>query len=50
MNEAMWANTEGVATERDIDTAMKMGTNYPHGPLEWVEKLASKKCSAYLQR
>ena len=48
MNEAMWANTEGVATERDIDTAMKMGTNYPHGPLEWVEKIGIDKVQCLL--
>ena len=39
INEAMWSVTEGVATAKDIDTAMKMGTNYPQGPLEWAEKI-----------
>jgi 3-hydroxybutyryl-CoA dehydrogenase len=28
---------EGVATAKNIDLAMKMGTNYPFGPLEWAD-------------
>ncbi len=43
MNEAMWATTEHVASSEDIDTAMKMGTNYPQGPLEWAEKVGIEK-------
>ena len=39
VNEAISALAEGVASARDIDTAMKLGTNYPHGPLEWGEYL-----------
>ena len=35
VNEAAYALQENVAQPRDIDTAMKLGTNYPHGPLEW---------------
>lgn len=35
VNEAAYALMEGVAQPRDIDTAMKLGTNYPRGPLEW---------------
>ncbi|MFO7538350.1 MAG: 3-hydroxyacyl-CoA dehydrogenase family protein [Chloroflexota bacterium] len=37
INEAVSALQEGVATPADIDTAMKLGTNYPHGPLEWAD-------------
>ena len=43
MNEAMWAVTEGVASAKDIDTAMKLGTNYPQGPLEWAENIGLDK-------
>jgi len=43
MNEAMWAVTEGVANQEDIDTAMKLGTNYPQGPLEWAENIGIEK-------
>lgn len=35
VNEATTALMEGVASVADIDKAMKLGTNYPYGPLEW---------------
>jgi 3-hydroxybutyryl-CoA dehydrogenase len=35
VNEAASALGEGVATAADIDTAMRLGTNYPRGPLAW---------------
>lgn len=35
VNEAAFALTEGIAEPDDIDQAMKLGTNYPHGPLAW---------------
>ncbi len=33
------AVTLGVATPDDIDLAMRLGTNYPSGPLEWADRL-----------
>lgn len=39
VNEAAYALMEGVAQPRDIDTAMKLGTNYPRGPLEWGDAI-----------
>jgi 3-hydroxybutyryl-CoA dehydrogenase len=33
-NEAYFAVMEGVAGSADIDTAMKLGTNHPSGPME----------------
>jgi 3-hydroxybutyryl-CoA dehydrogenase len=33
INEAIFALYEGIATVEDIDTAMKLGTNQPMGPL-----------------
>ncbi|WP_415947472.1 3-hydroxyacyl-CoA dehydrogenase [Streptomyces sp. KLOTTS4A1] len=38
---AMDAVAQGVASAEDIDTAMKLGVNYPLGPLEWAEGLGS---------
>ncbi|MBI4674492.1 MAG: 3-hydroxybutyryl-CoA dehydrogenase [Chloroflexi bacterium] len=35
INEAFSALQEQVGSVRDIDLAMKLGTNYPHGPFEW---------------
>lgn len=29
----------GVASSVDIDTAMRLGTNYPVGPLEWADRI-----------
>ena len=29
----------GVATAADVDTAMRLGVNYPSGPIEWGESL-----------
>lgn len=37
INEAVSALMEGVASAEDIDKAMKLGTNYPHGLLEWAD-------------
>ncbi|MFB0616312.1 3-hydroxyacyl-CoA dehydrogenase [Streptomyces sp. AGS-58] len=33
------AVAKGVATEEDIDTAMRLGVNYPLGPFEWDRRL-----------
>ena len=35
INEAYFALGEGVATAEGIDTAMRLGTNYPKGPIAW---------------
>jgi len=39
INEAFISLKEGVSTKEEIDTAMKLGTNYPYGPFEWAEKI-----------
>lgn len=39
INEAYFALGDGVSTKEDIDTAMKLGTNYPYGPFEWSERI-----------
>ncbi|MEV6834532.1 3-hydroxyacyl-CoA dehydrogenase [Streptomyces sp. NPDC051133] len=33
------AVAKGVATEEDVDTAMRLGVNYPLGPFEWDRRL-----------
>lgn len=38
INEAFYTVMEGTATKEDIDLGMKLGTNYPMGPFEWIEK------------
>jgi 3-hydroxybutyryl-CoA dehydrogenase len=39
INEAAAMLMEGVASARDIDTALKLGANYPRGPLEWADSI-----------
>ncbi|MER5492495.1 3-hydroxyacyl-CoA dehydrogenase [Streptomyces sp. NPDC002454] len=36
---AVDAVARGLATEEDVDTAMRLGVNYPLGPFEWSRKL-----------
>ena len=48
INEAYFALEENVSTKEEIDTAMKLGTNYPYGPFEWAKKIGLKKISELL--
>jgi 3-hydroxybutyryl-CoA dehydrogenase len=43
INEAYFTLDEKVSTKEEIDTAMKLGTNYPYGPFEWGEMIGLKK-------
>ena len=49
VNEACFALMEGLAEPDDIDTAMKLGTNYPHGPLEWGRRVGPKHVFAVMK-
>ncbi|MFR9798383.1 3-hydroxyacyl-CoA dehydrogenase [Streptomyces sp. MS06] len=42
------AVAKGVATEGDIDTAMRLGVNYPLGPFEWSRRLGREWAYALL--
>jgi 3-hydroxybutyryl-CoA dehydrogenase len=48
INEAFYAVAENVSSRADIDTAMKLGTNYPYGPFEWSEKIGLHNINALL--
>lgn len=39
INEAYYTVQEGTSSREDIDKGMKLGTNYPYGPFEWMEKI-----------
>src|SRR5207302_9022002 len=39
VNEASQALMEGVASAADIDAAVRLGANYPQGPLEWADAI-----------
>jgi 3-hydroxybutyryl-CoA dehydrogenase len=43
INEAYFTLHEKVSSKKEIDIAMKLGTNYPYGPFEWSEKIGLKK-------
>lgn len=49
INEAIYAVQEGVATPQDIDTAMKLGTNQPMGPLELADFIGLDTCLSIIQ-
>ena len=48
INEAYFALGEGVSSKEEIDTAMKLGTNYPMGPFEWGINIGLKNVSGLL--
>ena len=50
VNEAYYGLGDEISTKKDIDTAMKLGTNYPFGPFEWSEKIGLKKIYALLKK
>ena len=50
VNEAFFAVDDEVSTDEEIDTAMKLGTNYPYGPFEWCNHIGGKRILSLLQR
>jgi 3-hydroxybutyryl-CoA dehydrogenase len=48
-NEACFALDERVASEEDINTAMRLGYNWPIGPLEWGERLGWSRALGVLE-
>lgn len=49
INEAYFALDEKISTKVEIDTAMKLGTNYPYGPFEWAGIIGLSKIAKLLQ-
>jgi len=49
INEAYFGLQDEISTKKQIDIAMKLGTNYPFGPFEWAEKIGLKKIESLLQ-
>src|SRR5204862_5554614 len=48
INEAVSALHEGLASADDIDTAMKLGTNQPMGPLALADFIGLDTCLAIM--
>ncbi|MBH48292.1 MAG: 3-hydroxybutyryl-CoA dehydrogenase [Halobacteriovorax sp.] len=49
INEAVYALYEGIASAEDIDTAMKLGTNQPMGPLALADFIGLDTCLAIME-
>ena len=49
INEAIYTLYEGVGSIEAIDTAMKLGTNHPMGPLELADFIGLDTCLAIMQ-
>ena len=50
INEAYFAVEDNVSSKAEIDTAMKLGTNYPYGPFEWAQLIGLNNILALLQK
>ncbi|WP_294199561.1 3-hydroxyacyl-CoA dehydrogenase family protein, partial [uncultured Chryseobacterium sp.] len=49
INEAVEAKRLGVASDQDLELAMRKGVNYPKGLLAWGEEIGYAKISGTLQ-
>ena len=49
INEAARSLEEGVATADEIDVAMRLGVNYPMGPLRWADQIGLDEVLAVLE-
>lgn len=49
INEAVRSLDEGVATAEEIDVALRLGTNYPQGPLRWADEIGLDEVLAVLE-
>ena len=49
INEAARSLEEGVASAAEIDVAMRLGVNYPQGPLRWADQIGLNDVLAVLE-
>jgi len=49
INEAWYTWQDGVSSKEEIDTAMRLGTNYPLGPFEWAAKIGLERVVELLE-
>ncbi|WP_238335687.1 3-hydroxyacyl-CoA dehydrogenase NAD-binding domain-containing protein [Serinicoccus kebangsaanensis] len=50
VNEGVDLVHRGEATADDVDTAMKLGTNYPRGPFEWLAQIGADTVRAQIDQ
>jgi 3-hydroxybutyryl-CoA dehydrogenase len=48
-NEAAWLLATGGISRNDIDTALKLGMNFPRGPFEIIDKIGTRRIAAILK-
>jgi 3-hydroxybutyryl-CoA dehydrogenase len=48
VNEAHFAVERGVATREDVDTAMRLGFNWPRGPFAWTQAMGPARALGIL--
>ncbi|PZR57012.1 MAG: 3-hydroxybutyryl-CoA dehydrogenase [Candidatus Meridianibacter frigidus] len=48
INEAIYAVQEHVASADDVDAAMRLGMNYPLGPIEWGREIGAPRVARIL--
>ena len=49
INEAWYTWQDGVSSKEEIDTAMRLGTNYPLGPFEWAAQIGLERVVELLE-
>ncbi|MDY0084260.1 MAG: 3-hydroxyacyl-CoA dehydrogenase NAD-binding domain-containing protein [Ignavibacteriaceae bacterium] len=49
INEAMYMLLEGIATAKDIDTALKLGYNFQYGPLEMADAMGLDEVLTWME-
>jgi len=49
INEAARSLDEGIATAEEIDIALRLGTNYPQGPLRWADEIGLDEVLAVIE-
>lgn len=49
LNEAMHILLEGIASAKDIDTAMRLGYNFKNGPLEMADSMGLDEVLAWME-
>ncbi len=49
INEAARGLDEGIATAGEIDVALRLGTNYPQGPLRWADEIGLDEVLAVIE-
>ena len=50
LNEAMYVVMEGVASAQDVDTAMRLGYNFPLGPLELADQMGLDEVTLWMDQ